>query len=465
MKTIIIWYRNDLRIHDHPTLGQAIKDADCVIPIFILDDTFLFGDRSSANRNRFLLECLKDLKQSLIDRGSNLYIRRGRAEEQLQQLAEEVNATAVYYTAEYSPDAVKQSEVVAAHLAEHGIEIRAFDGQLIVDDLRGLRTKAGTIHKIFTPFWRNWQTIPRRDIADTPSKIASPSNITIGALPALKDIGKQTELSPNVATGGEAVARQKLEEFLQDAVHHYHKTNNDVAKNGTSRLSPYLHFGCLSAREIETMLPDSEGAQAWHRQLCWRDFYHYVLFYSPNNMNQEVQEKYRHLSWNNNKKLLQAWQDGRTGYPIVDAAMRQLKAEGWMHNRARLIVGSFLTKDLWIDWRLGERYFMTMLLDGDDANNNGNWQWIASVGVDPAPVFRRLYNPSSQQKNYDPNGAYVRQFVPELQNVPDKYLSEPWTMPDDVQRDAGCIIGEDYPRPVVDHKQARHAALDQFYSA
>ena len=465
MKTIIVWYRNDLRIHDHPALAQAIEDADQVIPVFILDDTLLFGDRSSSNRNRFLLECLDDLKQSLSDRGGNLYIRHGRAEEELQQLAKEANATTIYYTTEYNPYAINRDKIAITNLAKHNIEVRAFDGRLIVDDLQALRTKAGTVHKIFTPFWRNWQTIPRRDIIDTPQKITSPANISVGVLPALKDMTKEAQLSSDVIPGGETHARQRLNEFLATDINDYHMTNNNVAKNGTSRLSPYLHFGCLSVREIEMILPDSEGARAWHRQLCWRDFYHYVLFYSPDNMNREVQEKYRNLSWSNDKNLLQTWKDGRTGYPIVDAAMRQLKNEGWMHNRARLIVGSFLTKDLWIDWRLGEHYFMTMLLDGDDANNNGNWQWIASVGVDPAPVFRRLYNPASQQKNYDPNGLYVRRFVPELLNVPDKYLSQPWTMPEQVQRDTGCIIGTDYPAPIVDHTQARLAALEQFYSA
>jgi len=213
------------------------------------------------------------------------------------------------------------------------------------------------------------------------------------------------------------------------------------------------------------MLPSSAGAAAWHRQLCWREFYHYILFKFPANAQQEFQERYHDMKWDNNKIYLAAWQDGRTGYPVVDASMRQLLDEGWMHNRARLIVGSFLTKDLWLDWRLGEQHFMRLLIDGDESNNNGNWQWIASVGVDPAPVFRRLYNPSLQQKNFDPDGAYVRKFVPELKNVPDKYLAEPWTMPKDVQIDVGCIIGQDYPAPIVDHKAARVAALDHYRHA
>ena len=200
--------------------------------------------------------------------------------------------------------------------------------------------------------------------------------------------------------------------------------------------------------------------------MAWSDFYNYVLFNFPANAKHEFQERYRgKLKWHNNEGHLEAWQQGRTGYPIVDAAMRQLNQEGWMHNRARLIVGSFLTKDLWLDWREGETYFMRMLTDGDEANNNGNWQWIASVGVDPAPVFRRLYNPSSQMKNYDPEGEYIRRYVPELKDVPVKYLGEPWTMSEQQQADAHCVIGIDYPRPIVNHKEAREHALAQYANA
>ena len=236
-----------------------------------------------------------------------------------------------------------------------------------------------------------------------------------------------------------------------------------MADDSTSRLSPYLHFGCLSPREVETMLPDTDGARSWHRQLAWREFYYYVLFHYPH-PEREFQERYRGMSWITSPKLLDAWKDGRTGYPVIDAAMRQLKAEGWMHNRARLIVGSFLTKDLNIDWREGEKHFMQWLLDGDMANNNGNWQWIASVGVDPAPFFRRLYNPMTQQERYDPDGEYVRRYVPELKKVPAKYISEPWKMPDDIQQASGCAIGKDYPKPVVDHKEARQLAMERYKS-
>jgi deoxyribodipyrimidine photo-lyase len=204
----------------------------------------------------------------------------------------------------------------------------------------------------------------------------------------------------------------------------------------------------------------------FRRQLCWRDFYHHVLLHFPGNATLEFQERYRRrLDWSHDHDAFRAWCEGQTGFPLVDAGMRQLRHEGWMHNRARLVVGSFLTKDLGIDWRLGERWFMRMLVDGDEANNNGNWQWIASVGVDPQPFFRRIYNPALHMERYDPRGAYVRRWVPELENVPDEYLREPWTMPDEVQEKCGVTIGEDYPGPIVDHRDARAAALARYRGA
>ena len=261
---------------------------------------------------------------------------------------------------------------------------------------------------------------------------------------------------------GETAGRQRLRAFLLRGVNTYHLDHNDLGADATSRLSPYLHFGCISVREVEASLSDNEGARAFHRQLAWRDFYHYILMHFPANISQEFQEKYRGLDWTNEPSFLHAWKNGQTGYPAVDAAMRQLKKEGWMHNRARLIVGSFLTKDLGLDWRLGEAHFMRWLCDGDNANNNGNWQWIASVGVDPAPVFRRLYNPVVQAKTYDPDGVYIRRYVPELANVPAKYLAEPWKMPEREQEKSGCDIGRDYPEPIVDHRLARQAALERY---
>ncbi len=460
--TIIVWYRNDLRVHDLPALAAAADEADEVVPLFINSQKLQASERSGKNRNAFLRECLADLDDSLGGIGGRLVLRTGNASEVLAEVALQAGASAVYATADTSPYASRRDALVREVLEGAGIEFKLFPGKCAVDDIEAIRTKSGTVHKVFTPFWRAWQTVARRAICDVPDRIVVPE-LYSEAMPDLD--GGCGELSPKRLNGGEREARKRLSAFLEGDIQNYHVAHNDMAADSTSRLSAYLHFGCLSVREIETMLPQGDGPAAWHRQLAWRDFYHYVLLHSPGNVAQEFQERYRTLMWRNENSDFKAWCEGKTGYPVVDAAMRQLRQEGWMHNRARLIVGSFLTKDLWIDWRLGERYFMQMLIDGDVSNNNGNWQWIASVGVDPAPVFRRLYNPSSQQQNYDPEGVYVRRYVPELADVPEKFLAEPWKMTPDEQQTAGCIIGKDYPAPIVDHASARQAALDAFRSA
>jgi deoxyribodipyrimidine photo-lyase len=233
-------------------------------------------------------------------------------------------------------------------------------------------------------------------------------------------------------------------------------------------LSPYLRWGCLSARECEERARrrGGAGAAAFARQLAWRDFFAHQLLMFPANVRDEFQERYRRaIAWSDDAEALTAWQQGRTGYPLVDAGMRQLARTGWMHNRARMVAGSFLTKDLHIDWRAGERHFARLLLDGEPAQNNGNWQWIASTGADPAPYFRRLFNPVTQQRKFDPDGIYVRRWVPELRGVPDARLAEPWTMDDDEQRAAGCVIGTDYPAPIVDHAHERRVAMERYGAA
>lgn len=462
-KTIIVWYRNDLRITDHPALTHAAEEGPRVVPVFIFNDAILKGRHWGSNRNRFLLESLDDLKSSLKKIGGDLVYRHGKASEELIKLAQEVQATHVYYTADYTTYAIKRDRQVESDLKEHDIEPHAFGGRTLVSGLGEIKTKAGTPHKVFTPFYKGWLAVNRRPVAEPPRSISLPSDVSMGAAPSLADLTDSNDLSPNVLKGGETEALKRFEAFLHKDMKQYANKNNDMAADATSRLSSYLHFGCISPRQIEDELPHSHGGDAWRRQLAWSDFYNYVLLHYPQNARHEFQEKYRGtLQWKKDEGLLKAWREGKTGYPVVDAGMRQLIQEGWMHNRARLIVGSFLTKDLWQDWRDGESWFMRMLTDGDEANNNGNWQWIASVGVDPAPVYRRLYNPSSQAKNYDPSGDYVRRYVPELKDVPDKYLSEPWKMTDEQQVAAHCSIGTDYPLPIVDHKEAREHALSRY---
>jgi deoxyribodipyrimidine photo-lyase len=275
------------------------------------------------------------------------------------------------------------------------------------------------------------------------------------------------ELRDPVVDPGERPARQAADRWFANKLQDYADRQDGVSRLATSQLSPYLRWGCLSPLELEQRARKhpGPGAAAWIRQLCWRDFYAHVLFHWPANVAREFQPGMRELEWDDDAEQLTAWQRGETGYPIVDAGMRQLAQTGWMHNRARLIVGSFLTKDLHLDWRSGEEWFARLLLDGEPAQNNGNWQWIASVGTDPAPIYRRLYNPTLQAKRFDPAGTYVRRWVPELEDVPLDCLHEPWTMNQAQQREAGCRIGRDYAAPVVEHAEERKRALERYAAA
>jgi deoxyribodipyrimidine photo-lyase len=456
----VLWLTRDLRLHDHPALRAALDADDVVVPLFCFDDRLLNGRHASGPRTQFMLECLRDLEQGL---DGNLVIRHGEPEREVLNLAGEIGAGQVHFTADSGPFARRRMERMWRALQQEGVEPHAHPGLHAVDDLTQLRTKNGKPYTVFSPFHRNWLQTPRREQIGRPRKLPSlPSGLDKGRIPALSDLGLEQEVSAPLP-GGESAGRERLASFLEDDVASYTDNHDALGRDKTARLSPYLHFGCLSPREIEERLPGGKGAEAFRRQLCWRDFYHHVLREFPRNARSEFQERYRgSISWSYAETRFDAWREGRTGYPLVDAAMRQLLREGWMHNRARLVVGSFLTKHLGIDWRWGERWFMRLLIDGDEANNNGNWQWIASVGVDPQPFFRRIYNPTLHMERYDPQGRYVRRYVEELRDVPDDYLREPWTMPDDVQREAGCVIGEDYPEPIVDHREAREAAFERY---
>ncbi|HET7051390.1 MAG TPA: deoxyribodipyrimidine photo-lyase [Solirubrobacteraceae bacterium] len=466
MSTVaILWMRRDLRLRDNPALAAAAQ-ADRLVPVFCVDPRLLGGRHRSGSRTQFMLDCMHDVDRSLRELGSRLVIRRGAPERELPALAREVGATAVHTTVDVGPYARRRDATVSGALAAHGLELVEHPGLFVVDDPAEIRTGDGRPYTMFTPYHRSWERAPRREPLLTPRSLPGlPAVIRTGRIPALKALGLSQPLADPPA-GGEQVGWARFEAFLADGVDSYHKQRATLGRNGTSALSPHLHFGCLSPRDVEHRLPSSPGAAELRRQLCWRDFYAQVLRSSPRNARSEHQQRYRaRLGWSRARRNFDAWREGRTGYPVVDAAMRQLLREGWIHNRGRLIVGSFLTKDLGIDWRWGERWFMELLVDGDEASNNGNWQWIASVGVDPQPPARRLYNPSRQQQRFDPDGSYVRRYVPELERVPDEYLAEPWTMPADVQEAARCVIGSDYPPPIVDHARARREALDRFAAA
>ena len=465
MASAVLWMRRDLRVRDNPALAAAAQ-SETLVPVFCLDPRLLYGRHRSGARTQFLLDCLHDLEGSLRALGSGLVILDGHPEEELPRLAQAVGADAVHATSDVGPFARRRDESVSSALADHGVELRLHPGLFVVDDPAEIRTGDGGAYTVFTPYHRSWERAPRRDPLRRPRSLPQlPPDVEIGRIPALSALRLDQPLV-EPPQGGERAGWARLDSFLARGVAGYDERRDTLAGSGTSALSPYLHFGCLSARQVEHKLPGGKGAAEFRRQLCWRDFYAQVLWSFPRNARAEHQQRYRGtLRWSRARRHFDAWREGRTGYPVIDAAMRQLRREGWMHNRARLIVGSFLTKDLGLDWRWGERWFMELLVDGDEANNNGNWQWIASVGVDPQPPARRIYNPARQQERFDPGGSYVRRYVPELARVPDEYLAEPWRMPPEVQERAGCTIGADYPAPIVEHAQARREALERFAAA
>jgi deoxyribodipyrimidine photo-lyase len=453
MQTAIVWFRRDLRVHDHPALSAAHRAADRVVPVFVLDPRLLNGGRfPSANRAWFLLAALRELRASLRARGGELFVRNGRPEQVLPALARETGAEAVYFASDVSPFAVARDRRVEALMT-----VRRQPGNFVAH-VGMPRTSDGNPFSVFSPFWRRWEELPRRPVHGAPRALSFPAGLDPGTIPEGPAAEAREPFAP-----GEHAARERLRRWLSDGIERYHERHDRLA-GGTSELSPYLHFGCISAREVEqrARAKGGQGAAAFVRQLAWRDFYAHVLLHHPGNARHPHQRRYEALEWSDDADALDAWRAGRTGFPVVDAGMRQLAHQGWMHNRARLIAACFLTKNLHLDWRSGEAHFMRHLLCGDEAQNNGNWQWIASVGVDPAPYFRRMYNPVAQQRRHDPDGRYVRRWCPELRAVPLAKLAEPWTMTAAEQADAGCTIGSDYPAPIVDHAREREHALARY---
>jgi deoxyribodipyrimidine photo-lyase len=333
----------------------------------------------------------------------------------------------------------------------------------------------GDPYVVYTPFSRTWKSLPlpsERDLLDAPKSLPSVPEVFSRALPASPALPAVVPFPP-----GEAEAQRRLAAFStgeDPSIYRYAAVRDRMDLEGTSRLSPYLRFGMLSARrtvvsalaaaEAASGPKSREGAESWLNELIWREFYTHILAHHPRVRGSSFRPAYERIAWEEDADAFAAWSEGRTGYPVVDAAMRQLVQIGWMHNRARMIVASFLVKDLLIDWRWGERFFMQHLVDGDPAANNGGWQWTAGTGTDAAPYFR-IFNPALQGKKHDPDGVFVRRWLPELAGVPDKYLQTPWEMPAAVQRQAGCIIGQDYPGPMIDHARARERTLDAYARA
>ena len=462
MSVAIAWFRRDLRMHENPALAAAAT-ADLVVPAFCFERGLWSGRHASANRNAYLRASLAELDASLRAAGSRLHYRTGDPAVQIRQLARETGAERVHINRDHTAHSRARDRRVREALAGDGIELVGHAG-LSCAEIASIETGSGGPFRVFTPFSRAWMKADRRDPAARPRSLGSASAVDAGELLSEKAMGITAEAKriTDSAGAGEKAGRRLMHAAVRSAAD-YERIRDLPGLDETTRLSPPLHFGTISPLELERLLAEqrSKGAAALRRQLAWRDFWLNVIRNFPENRTKEYDERLRGMRWNDDPDSLRAWKRGETGVPYVDAGMRQLLAEGWMHNRARMAVASYLTKNLLIDWREGESHFMQHLLDGDESQNNGNWQWSASVGADPQPYFR-VFNPVLQQQKFDPEGVYVRRWVSELRDFPHQHLAEPWKAPEDVQREAGCVIGKDYPHPLVDLKESRAEAIERF---
>ncbi|NDU77723.1 deoxyribodipyrimidine photo-lyase [Actinomadura sp. DSM 109109] len=434
MDTALMLFTRDLRVRDNPALAAACG-AGRVVPLFVLDEAVLGGPFAAPNRVRFLLDCLADLRESLRERGGDLVVRRGDPAAETARLARETGARSVFLADERSAYGTRRLARLREAVRAEGpdLDVSAHPGITVVPP--GELTPAGGDHyKVFTPYWRAWERARWRPLAAAPEKVRLPSGVEPGALPRLADLTSGSP-SPGVAPGGERAGRERMRAWLRDDAAAYDDVRDDLAADRTSRLAPYLKFGCVSPRELAGAAPDP-----YRRQLAWRDFHHQVAAAFPGLPRQDYRPRDRR--WRDDEDAFAAWCAGTTGVPIVDAGMRQLHREGFMHNRARLITASFLTRDLGIDWRRGLGHFNAWLTDGDVADNAGNWQWVAGTGNSTRPD--RVMNPLRQASRYDPRGDYARRYVPELAGVEGARVHRPWTLDEERRKSL------DYPPPIID---------------
>lgn len=466
----IVWFRNDLRVTDNPALLAAVKRGAPVICLYILET----GRRDIGGASKWWLnQSLTALSKSIDELGGTLILRAGEPQSVLQQMVENTGAAAVFWNRRYDKRGMETDKSAKLQLKNHGLEAKSFKANVLFEPWE-VEKKTGGYYKVYTPFKRACLSVGvDRSPYPAPENILSTdAEIPTDALSDWNLHPKSPDWSESIAdawTVGETGARERLNAFLHDGgIIGYDTDRNLPAKDGgTSCLSPHMAFGEISPYQIwaSASAPDldvpSRDQEKFLSEVLWREFSYTLLYFNPDLRRRNFQPRFDAFPWGGNMELLPSWQNGQTGYPMVDAGMRQLWHTGWMHNRVRMIVGSFLVKHLLLDWRHGEAWFWDTLVDADPANNAASWQWIAGSGADAAPYFR-IFNPMTQGAKFDQAGAYIRKYVTELKDMPDKYLNAPWEAPEDVLKRAGVELGKTYPRPIVDHSVAREKALLAF---
>lgn len=469
----LVWFRRDLRLFDNPALSAAARRGAPVVALYVLDDEDAGNWKPGGASRWWLHKSLEALGDALAKIGTLLILRRGPAAASVDAVIEETGAEAVYWNRRYEPWASERDSGIKRSLKNRGLDVQSFNGSLLYEPWE-ITTKQDTPFKVFSPFWREVQSK-----GDPAEPLPAPDKLT-----APKDAPKSDALTdwsllpskPDWADGlretwapGEKGATERLDRFLDEAVADYRNHRNLPGRPGTSGLSPHLHFGEISPRRIwyaaraasEARSNESmdRGTATFLSEIAWREFSYNLLFNNPSLPETSLRAEFEDFPWRTDPEGLEAWRRGRTGYPIVDAGMRELWHTGWMHNRVRMIVASFLIKDLLVHWREGEAWFWDTLVDADLANNAASWQWVAGCGADAAPYFR-IFNPVLQGEKFDGDAGYVRRWIPEIADLPDSVIHKPWEAKADTLAKAGVVLGKTYPRPIVDHADARKRALE-----
>lgn len=457
----LIWFRQDLRLADNPALSAAIASGGPVVPVFIWAPNEETPWAPGAASRWWLHQSLASLSRRLVERGSRLILKRGKSLMELRKLVAETGAQSVFWNRRDEPAVIRRDAEVQRGLESSGIRVTSFDTSLFSNQA-DLRSGSGKPYQVFTAFWRACLATPSPNPPlAAPARIPAPDR-----WPRSLDL-KELRLEPaRQWTGwqpGEVAAQARLRAFLKTGLACYSKGRNLPAHEGTSRLSPHLHFGEISSRQVWHVLRKRRGAavERFRREIGWREFAHYLLIHFPQTTEQPLRKEFRSFPWRLDPGVLRTWQKGKTGYPLVDAGMRELWHTGWMHNRVRMVVASFLVKHLLHPWEEGARWFWDTLVDADLANNTLGWQWSAGCGADAAPFFR-IFNPVLQGEKFDPDGQYVRRWVPELSRLPSAWIHKLWNAPSSVLAESKVKLGIDYPLPMVEHDAVRRAALAAF---